>query len=238
MDDLEIITLTSFVGQKEVVEMLKVSIEASQKRQAVLGHVLLVGERGSGKNTLSIAIANELEAPIKTISFNAIKKDSELAAALSTLSDGDILLVDHIDSLKPDLATLLCTAIDDFYLDIVVGKGPAARSIRLELPHFTLIAMTDNEKNIPSKIADCFPIVARLGKYSKDELARLAKIFCRKSNVNITDDAADQISLFAEGSYRKLMNVLKRARDFATVKNNDLIDGCIADTVIHLDYLE
>lgn len=180
------------------------------------------------------AIALETGAAVKATSFHALKKESELCALLTSLGSGDFLLIDHFDSIKAELLNPLCSAMEELFLDIVIGKGPSARNVRLDLPCFTLIGVTESEKDLPKKLLDCFPIIARMGEYTEEELVCLSKAFALKMQVEITDEAARRIAVQADGSYRKLTNYLKRARDFATVKNNGVIDDGIIGTIVDL----
>lgn len=229
----EIITLDKFVGQSKTIENLKISIAAAKMRQETLGHILLSGPRGCGKDTLVNAIAEELGVPVHITSFNAIRNASDFAAILTNLSEGDILVIENFDAIRQDCVELLCTAMESFCMDIIIGKGPTARSIRLDLPAFTLIGVMDVKRKLPEKLLSCFSICASLTDYSTHELIQLAQKWCFVQSTEITDSALEKIALYADGSNRKLMNTLKRARDFSIITNNGVISPEIADKTIN-----
>lgn len=227
-------TLDSFVGQRNFVETMKVSITSAKMRGEHLSHILLIGPRGSGKSTLAKAIANELGADTKVLSLNALREPSDLVSILTWLKEGDVVLAENFDCIKPTHADVLTSAMDSFYVDIVLGKGTSARDIRLQLPRFTVIATMDKEKKIPSKIRDCFSITWKMNDYSVTDLKELTLRFAQEHSVTITDDASYKIATYANGSYRKLSNVLKMARDFASIKNDGIIDVEIIEQIIAL----
>ena len=216
--------LDDIIGQQKFIEMIKVSIAASRMRGEILPHILLVGPRGSGKSTIVKAVANEIGANIQTVSFSALRTPSDLEPILTRISEGDIVFVENFDSVKLSHADILTPAMDSFSMDIVIGKGASARNIHLDLPHFTVIATMDSEKKIPSKLRGCFSIYWRMVDYTKDELQELSKRFALDSNVEITDEAVDEVANRAEGSYRKLTIIMKRSRDFSMIKGNGVID--------------
>ncbi len=226
-------TLDSFVGQKNFIETMKISVAAAKMRGEPLSHILLMGPSGSGKSTLAKAIANELGAGITALSFNDLKKPGDLGPILSNLNDGGVLLVENFDCIKPTYADVLASAMDGFYFDVVIGKGPSARSVRLVLPLFTVIATMDTENKIPpNKIRDCFSITWEMKDFSVPELKEIMSRFAQEHSVTITDEASDKIATYANWTYRKLSNVLKMARDFALIKNNGIIDVEIIDQII------
>ena len=229
----ERVTLDTFIGQTKIIETLKITICAAKMREETLGHILLSGPRGCGKGTLVIAIAAELDVPIRISSFNAIRNASDLAAILTNLAEGDILVIENFDAIRQDCVELLCTAMESFCMDIIIGKGPTARSIRLDLPAFTLIGVMDVKRKLPEKLLSCFSICASLTDYSTHELIQLAQKWCFVQSTEITDSALEKIALYADGSNRKLTNTLKRARDFATITNNGVISPEIADKTIN-----
>ena len=222
--ETEHIGLDDIIGQQKFIETMKVSIAASRMRGEILPHILLVGPRGSGKSTLVKAIANEIGVNIQTISFSALRMPSDLEPILTRISEGDIVFIENFDSVKQSHADILTPAMDSFSMDIVVGKGAYAKSIHLDLPHFTVIATMDSEKKIPSKLRGCFSIYWRMLDYTKDELQELSKRFALDSNVEITDEALVEIANHAEGSYRKLTTIMKRSRDFCMIKGKGIID--------------
>lgn len=229
----ECVTLDTFIGQSKISETLKVSISAAKIRKETLGHILLSGPRGSGKGTLVNAIAAELDTSIHISSFNAIRNASDFAAILTNLSEGNILVIENFDAIRQDCVELLCTAMESFCMDIIIGKGPTARSIRLDLPAFTLIGVMDVKRKLPEKLLSCFSICASLTDYSTHELIQLAQKWCAMQSTEITGSALEKIALYADGSNRKLTNTLKRARDFAIITNNGVISPEIADKTIN-----
>ena len=216
--------LDDIIGQQKFIETMKVSIAASRMRGEILPHILLVGPRGSGKSTLVKAIANEIGVNIQTISFSALRTPSDLEPILTRISEGDIVFIENFDSVKQSHADILTPAMDSFSMDIVIGKGAYAKSIHLDLPHFTVIATMDSEKKIPSKLRGCFSIYWRMLDYTKDELQELSKRFALDSNIEITDEATVEVANQAEGSYRKLTTIMKRSRDFSMIKGDGVID--------------
>ena len=217
-------SLDTFIGQHNFVETLKVSINAANMRGDYLPHILLTGPRGCGKSTLAKAISKEIGANIQVMSLNALREPSDLAPILTRISEGDILLIENFDSIKPTQADVLTTAMDVFFVDVVLGRGAAAKNIRIDLPRFTVIATMDAEKKIPSKIRACFSLCWHMQDYSVKELVELAIRFSDELGIKITLEAAEHIAIKSNGSYRKMTNVLKRARDFATIKGNGTID--------------
>lgn len=231
-DNVDKISLNTFIGQRKTIEMLSTGVSSAKARNESLGHVLISGPRGSGKSTLATAIANDLAVGLKIISVRAIKSESEFAAILTNVEAGDVLLFENINSIKPDNIDLLCTAMEDFCIDLVLGKGTSARSIRLELPKFTIVATLDEGTEIPQKLTSCFTYKAVLDFYNADELTELAYQCARKLEVKITEAGATTIALASKGDFRKLFNTIKRARDFALVKGNGEITEAIAKETI------
>ena len=216
--------LDDVVGQQKLIETLKVSIAASKLRGEILPHILLVGPRGSGKSTIVKAIANKIGVNIQTVSFSALRDPLDLKAILAHISDGDIVFIESFDGVKQSQADILTPAMDSFSMDVVIGKGAAARSVHLDLPHFTIIATMDSEKKIPSKLRGCFAVYWRMLDYTVEELQELARRFAEESCLSITDEASLKVAKQSKGEYRKLTTIMKRARDFALIKGNGIID--------------
>lgn len=229
---MDAISLHSFIGQSSIVETLKVGVASAKIRKEQLGHVLLTGPRGSGKSTLAKAIANDLSVGLRAISVRAIKSESDFAAILTNIEPGDVLLCENINSIRQDCVELLCTAMEDFCLDIVIGKGPGARSIRLDLPPFTLVATIDEKIELPDKLKCCFTYNAVMASYSTDELIELARNCANNLEIKISEQGANALAMSANGDYRKLFNAVKRARDFAIVKGNGEITESIVNETI------
>ncbi len=217
-----------YIGQEKVKENLMVFIEAAKHRKEALDHVLLYGPPGLGKTSLSGIIASEMGANIKITSGPAIEKPGDLAAILTNLGSLDVLFIDEIHRLNRTVEEILYPAMEDFALDIIIGKGPSARSIRLELSKFTLIGATTRAGLLTSPLRDRFGIINRLELYSHEELKRIVIRSAKIMNVEIDDDAAVEISGRARGTPRIANRLLKRIRDFAQVRSNGIIDLEIA----------
>ena len=231
--ETECMILDDIVGQQKLIETLKVSIAASRLRGEMLPHILLVGPRGSGKSTIVKAVANEIGTKIRTVSFSALRTPSDLESILATnISEGDIILIENFDSVKLSHADILTPAMDSFSMDIVLGKGAAARSIHLDLPRFTVIATMDSEKKIPNKLRGCFAIYWKMLDYTVDDLQELARRFAVNSGLSITYEASLEVAQQSEGAYRKLTTIMKRARDYAMIKGNGTIDIDIVRQVL------
>ncbi len=222
-------TLDEYVGQTKAKENLKVFIEASKKRNQTLDHVLLYGPPGLGKTTLANIIANELNVNIRTTSGPAIEKPGDLAALITNLSENDILFIDEIHRLNRNVEEVLYPAMEDKSLDIIIGKGPAARSIRLDLPNFTLIGATTRAGQLTSPLRDRFGVMMRLELYSVDDLTQIVKRSSRILDISISDDAAYTIGKRSRGTPRIANRLLKRVSDFAIVKGDGTITNDLAD---------
>jgi len=229
-------TLDEYVGQKKAKENLKIYIESAKLRGESLDHVLLYGPPGLGKTTLSTIIANEMGVKIRTTSGPAIEKQGDLAAILTNLSDGDVLFIDEIHRLSRSVEEILYPAMEDYSLDIIIGKGPSARSIRLALPRFTLIGATTRAGQLTTPLRDRFGVLLKLELYTPDELALIVKRSAGILDIAITDDGAYSIASRSRGTPRIANRLLKRIRDFALVKG----DGTITDSIakLALDALE
>jgi len=229
-------TLSEYIGQTKVKENLKVYIEAAQKRGDSLDHCLFYGPPGLGKTTLSNIIANEMGTNIRITSGPAIEKAGDLAAILTSLSDGDVLFIDEIHRLSRAVEEILYPALEDFSLDIILGKGPESKSIRIDLPRFTLIGATTRAGSLSTPLRDRFGIVERLELYSEEDLATIVKRSSKILNIKIDEEASFEIARRSRGTPRIANRLLKRVRDYALVLGNGNIDLKIAK--LALDKLE
>ncbi len=222
--------LSEYIGQSRVKENLKVFIEAAKMRKEALDHVLLYGPPGLGKTTLSNIIANEMEVGIRTTSGPAIERPGDLAAILTNLQEGDVLFIDEIHRLHRTVEEVLYPAMEDFALDIIIGKGPSARSVRLDLPKFTLIGATTRAGLLSSPLRDRFGVLNRLEYYTEEELTHIVLRAADLFEVNIMGDAAREIALRSRGTPRVANRLLKRVRDFAQVIGDGIITEEVART--------
>ncbi len=225
--------LEDYVGQDKIKENLKIYIEAAKQREEPLDHVLLYGPPGLGKTTLSAIIANEMNSNIRITSGPAIEKQGDLAALLTNLNPGDVLFIDEIHRLNRSVEEILYPAMEDFSLDIIIGKGPSARSIRLDLPKFTLIGATTKAGSLSSPLRDRFGIINRLEMYSNEQLKAIVKRSASILNIEITEKGAEEIASRSRGTPRIANRLLKRVRDFAQVKNDGVITDEIADSALN-----
>ena len=216
-------SLDEYVGQEKVKENLKIYIEAAKKRHESLDHVLFYGPPGLGKTTLAGIVANEMGVQIRVTSGPAIEKPGDLAALLTSLNDGDILFIDEIHRLSRSIEEVLYPAMEDFALDIIIGKGPSARSIRLDLKRFTLIGATTRAGQLSAPLRDRFGVILRLELYSPEELSRIVQRSANILNVATEKDGALEIASRSRGTPRIANRLLKRARDFAQVMGDGVI---------------
>lgn len=215
--------LDDYIGQDKVKENLKIYIEAARGRGEALDHVLLYGPPGLGKTTLAGIIANEMGVNIRVTSGPAIEKQGDLAALLTNLQEGDVLFIDEIHRLNRQVEEVLYPAMEDGALDIIIGKGPSARSIRLDLPHFTLIGATTRAGQLSAPLRDRFGVIFRLEMYSLEQLATIVKRSAGILGIAIDDDGAAEIASRSRGTPRIANRLLKRSRDFAQVKYDGVI---------------
>ena len=214
-----------YIGQERLKKNLKLAIDAAKKRGESIDHVLLYGPPGLGKTTMANVIAREMGANIRITSGPAIEKAGDLASIVTNLQDGDILFIDEIHRMPRSVEEILYSAMEDFKLDIVIGKGPAARSVRLDLPHFTVIGATTRTGSLAAPLRDRFGHIYRLEFYKPKEIS---KIILRSSNLlgsNIEKEASDILSTLARLTPRIANRILKRVRDYADVKGNGVIDS-------------
>ncbi len=229
-------TLSEYIGQEKVKENLAIYIEAAKKRGDALDHVLLYGPPGLGKTTLSAIIAHEMGVNIRITSGPAIEKPGDLAALLTNLQPGDVLFIDEIHRLSRAIEEVLYPALEDFAIDIIIGKGPAARSIRIDLPKFTLIGATTRAGQLTSPLRDRFGVIQRLELYSTDELCRIIQRSAVILGVACDKDGAYEMASRSRGTPRIANRLLKRVRDFADVMGDGVITKKIAK--IALDRME
>lgn len=221
-------SLDEYIGQDKVKENMKIYIEAAKKRGEPLDHCLFYGPPGLGKTTISTIIANEMHSNIKITSGPAIEKPGDLAAILTSLSEYDVLFIDEIHRLSKSVEEILYPALEDFTLDIVIGKGPSSKSIRLDLPRFTLIGATTKAGSLTTPLRDRFGIIHRLELYSIEDLTTIVKRSSKILNIEIENEAAVEIARRSRGTPRIANRLLKRVRDYAMVLGNGKIDLKIA----------
>ena len=226
--------LCDYIGQQKAKDNLKIYIEAAKQREESLDHVLLYGPPGLGKTTLAGIIANEMDVNLKITSGPAIEKPGEMAAILNNLQNGDILFVDEIHRLNRQVEEVLYPAMEDYAIDIVIGKGASARSIRLDLPKFTLVGATTRAGMLTAPLRDRFGVVHRLEFYTNEELTEIIKRSAQVFNVEIDAEGASEMARRSRGTPRLANRLLKRVRDFAQVKYDGKITKEVADFALDL----
>ena len=226
--------LSEYIGQEKMKEMLSVYIEAAKKRSEPLDHVLFYGPPGLGKTTLSGIIANEMGVNIKITSGPAIEKPGEIAAILNSISEGDVLFIDEIHRLNRQVEEVLYPAMEDYVIDILLGKEAGARSVRLNLPKFTLIGATTRVGLLSAPLRDRFGVVQKMDFYTPAELTQIVKRSARVLNVDIDDEGALRIARRSRGTPRLANRLLRRVRDFAEVRFDGSIDSRVADYALDI----
>lgn len=226
--------LADYIGQPKVREQMEIFIHAALKRQEALDHVLIFGPPGLGKTTLSNIIANELNVSLKHTSGPVLERPGDLAALLTNLEPHDVLFIDEIHRLSPVVEEILYPAMEDYQLDIMIGEGPAARSIKLDLPPFTLIGATTRAGSLTSPLRDRFGIVQRLEFYHQDDLIQIVKRSAKILGVELDDEGAVEIAKRSRGTPRITNRLLRRVRDYAEVKADGHVSGDIAERALNM----
>jgi Holliday junction DNA helicase RuvB len=225
---------SEFTGQPKVKERLEITVAAAKQRQEAIDHILFSGPPGLGKTTLAHILAKAMDANLKSTSGPTIEKAGDLAGLLTNLEEGDVLLIEEIHLLPKVVAEYLCPAMADFKLDIIIDQGPNARSVRLNLPRFTVIGTTTRKKRLLPTLLSCFPIVEQFGSYTAGELTRIAIRFAKVLNCELDDNAATQIVRSAIGTPLGVLNRFRRVRDYAQVKHGGQMTAAVTDEALQV----